>query len=129
MPPGFQKVRAYRIYSPHTQSVVELIDPDVEKLKRVRQQLGGAQASVSSGTVGVKWISGSVNKAAPARRMSSAAIVKALDKMISYLEDPADAIVKALEGELIWEQELKATCRGFNRNGEAVVECDGWDDA
>ncbi len=52
----------------------------------------------------------------------------ALTRIINKLEgrkiDRAlgDIILK-LEGELIWTLDKKMTCKGFDRNGQVVVEC------
>lgn len=54
----------------------------------------------------------------------------ALDRIINKLEgrkiDRAlgDIILK-LEGELIWTLDKKIECKGFDRDGQVVVECKG----
>ncbi len=54
----------------------------------------------------------------------------ALDRLIRKLESQKidralDSILFKLEGDLMWTLDKTITCKGYDRNGQIVVECSG----
>ena len=52
----------------------------------------------------------------------------ALDRIICKLESQKidralDSIIYKLEGDVLWTLDKKVTCKGYDRNGQVVVEC------
>ena len=56
--------------------------------------------------------------------------MNALDRLVRKLEDRTmnrsmDSILLKLEGEVVWELEKRVICKGYDRDGQVVVECNG----
>ena len=54
----------------------------------------------------------------------------ALDRLVKNLENrkldrSLSAILNKLQGDLIWEVEKSFECKGYDRDGQIVVECTG----
>jgi hypothetical protein len=54
----------------------------------------------------------------------------ALDRLIKKLEHrqlnrSLDAVLYKLEGDLLWEVTKSIECKGYDRDGQVVVECSG----
>ena len=54
----------------------------------------------------------------------------ALDSLIRKLENrkldlSLDDILYKLEGDVLWTLDKTITCKGFDRDGQVVVECNG----
>lgn len=52
----------------------------------------------------------------------------ALDRLVKKLESrkldrSLDTILYKLEGNVLWEVTKSVTCKGYDRNGQVVVEC------
>ena len=54
------------------------------------------------------------------------ALTRLINKLESRKIDRAlDDIIYKLEGDVLWESEQLFKCKGFDRDGQVVVECTG----
>ena len=133
--PGFEPAHSYRVFGP--KDMVTLINPSRKKLLETKELLGGKGVQIALQNVQVKWLAGDqVEKAAkhpqkPRYGKQSYGLsdyyMKDLDKMIDDLNGgmATAGIINKLEGEELFTQSTTVTCKGYDRDGEIVVECDG----
>lgn len=112
--PGFEPAHSYRVFGP--KDMVNLINPSRKKLLETKELLGGKGVQIALQNVQVKWLGDDLEK-----------MLTDLDKAIGDMEGglATAGIINKLEGDLVFTQEMRAVCKGYDRDGEIVVECDG----